>query len=195
MARAADPNTTALWEFSLKVYKEPEVEPACLLMQDKLGVDVNLLLTCLWLGASGRGRLSEEELCDLEQQVAFWQQEIIQPLRQVRRKLKDLSKVGGERFTTLRKSVSSSELDAEQMEQQMLHQALQHRVENEELGQVHRLSDAMHNLFILLDRSGAMDPGWTRSMAILLDACFPTATRPQIMEVLGAVNNAGGVQA
>ncbi|MBD3671597.1 MAG: TIGR02444 family protein [Gammaproteobacteria bacterium] len=180
----------ALWEFSLKVYQEPEVENACLLMQDKLDIDINMLLTCLWLGVSGRGRLNEAELNDLTQQVAFWQEEIIQPMRQVRRRLKDLSKVGGEEFTQLRKSVSASELDAEQMEQQMLYQALQHRLANEELSQVQRLSDTIHNLFLLLARDGSMEYGWNRSVAILLDACFPTATRGQILDVLGAVTSA-----
>jgi len=175
-----------LWRFSLEVYGQPEVEQACLLMQDKLGLDVNLLLACLWVGTSGRGRLSGEELGDLGQQVAFWHQEIVEPMRQVRRRLKELARFGGERFVAMRKSVSACELDAEQVEQQMLEQALGHRHPDSELGQVRRLSDALHNLLQLLQRTEGMEPGWLRSMAILLGACFPSVSREQILEILQA---------
>ena len=184
--KSQDKEAGALWGFSLEVYAQPEVEQACLLMQEKLGVDINLLLVCLWLGSSGRGRLNEAELIDLEQQVAFWQREIIQPLRQVRRRLKELSRFGGERFVTMRKSVSGCELDAEAVEQQMLEQALGHRHPDVELGQVKRLSDALHNLLLLMQRTDGMEPGWLRSMAILLGACFPTTTREQILDILQA---------
>jgi uncharacterized protein (TIGR02444 family) len=184
--KSQDREAGALWSFSLEVYAQPEVEQACLLMQEKLGVDINLLLVCLWLGSSGRGRLNEAELIDLEQQVAFWQREIIQPLRQVRRRLKELSRFGGERFVTMRKSVSGCELDAEAVEQQMLEQALGHRHPDVELGQVKRLSDALHNLLLLMQRTDGMEPGWLRSMAILLGACFPTTTREQILDILQA---------
>lgn len=175
-----------LWQFSLEVYGQPEVEQACLLMQDKLGLDVNLLLACLWVGVSGRGRLGGEALADLEQQVAFWHQEIVEPMRQVRRRLKELARFGGERFVAMRKSVSACELDAEQVEQQMLEQALGHCHPDESLGQVHRLSDALHNLVVLIERTEGMEPGWLRSMAILLGACFPAVSREQIMEILQA---------
>lgn len=179
-----EPEQQGLWEFSLAVYAEAEVEHACLLMQDKLDVDVNLLLTCLWLAVSGRGRLSDEELIDIEAQVAFWQQEVIQPLRRVRRRLKDLSRVGGKVHNSLRKSVSACELDAEQVEQQMLGQALMHRHQDEGLGQARRLSDALHNVFLLMKRSRQMENGWNRSLAILLGACFPGATRKEIIDIL-----------
>jgi uncharacterized protein (TIGR02444 family) len=184
--KAKDAQQSLLWGFSLAVYGQPEVEQVCLMLQDKLGLDVNLLLACLWVGVSGRGRLGEEELADLEQQVAFWQQEIVEPMRQVRRRLKELARFGGERFVAMRKSVSASELEAEQVEQQMLEQALEHRHQAAELGQAQRLSDTLNNLLILLRRTEGMEPGWLRSMAVLLEACFPSVTREQIMDILRA---------
>ena len=176
----------SLWEFSLSVYGEAEVEQACLLMQDKLDIDVNLLLTCLWLAVSGRGRLSTGELEDIETQVAYWQQQVIQPLRQVRRQLKELSRVGGSVHNTLRKSVSACELDAEQVEQQMLEQALVHRHPDISLGQARRLSDALQNVVLLMQRSQQMENGWNRSLAILLGACFPGTARSEILDILNA---------
>jgi len=182
--KRVEPQSQGLWEFSLTVYAEAEVEQACLLMQDKLSIDVNLLLTCLWLAVTGRGRLSEDELIDIEAQVAFWQKEIIQPLRQVRRRLKELSRVGGPVHKSLRKSVSACELDAEQVEQQMLEQALIHRHVDESLGQAGRLRDALNNILLLMQRSEKMENGWNRSLAILLGSCFPSATRQEIVDIL-----------
>lgn len=175
-----------MWEFSLTVYGTADVEQACLLMQDKLDIDVNLLLTCLWLAVTGRGRFSTGELEDIETQVAYWQQQIIQPLRQVRRQLKDLSRVGGTVHNTLRKSVSACELDAEQVEQQMLEQALLHRHPDISLGQARRLSDALQNVVLLMQRSRQMENGWNRSLAILLGACFPGAARNEILDILNS---------
>lgn len=40
------------WQFSLAVYAAPGVEAECLALQEALGIDVNLLLFFVWLGAS-----------------------------------------------------------------------------------------------------------------------------------------------
>jgi len=175
-----------VWDFSLSIYGEPEVEQACLLMQDKLDVDINLLLTCLWMAVSGRGRLSLEELDDLEAQVAFWRDEIIIPLRQVRKRLKDVSRIGGQIHKSLKKAVSSCELDAEQVEQQMLEQALLHRHQDVESGAARRLGDALQNILLLMQRSSQMEPGWNRSLAILLGACFPGLERAEVVGILNS---------
>ncbi|MDB5604693.1 MAG: hypothetical protein JWP25_1593 [Bradyrhizobium sp.] len=41
-----------LWRFSLAVYAGVATE--CLALQDSLGIDVNILLFCAWLGAVRR---------------------------------------------------------------------------------------------------------------------------------------------
>ena len=43
------------WDFSLSVYSTEGVPAACLVLQDHHQVDVNVILFCCWLGASGRG--------------------------------------------------------------------------------------------------------------------------------------------
>ncbi len=45
----------AFWRFSLALYARPGVAPALLMLQDRAGRDVNLILYALWLGA-GCGR-------------------------------------------------------------------------------------------------------------------------------------------
>ena len=46
-----------LWEFSLDFYARPGVSAALIELQDRAGLDVNLILFALWLGARhGRRR-------------------------------------------------------------------------------------------------------------------------------------------
>jgi uncharacterized protein (TIGR02444 family) len=42
------------WDFSLAVWGREAVEPACLALQERHGLDVNLLLFCGWAGRRGR---------------------------------------------------------------------------------------------------------------------------------------------
>ena len=49
---AADDHT-AFWNFSIVIYGQPGVREACLRLQDKAGLDVNVLLYCLWRAARG----------------------------------------------------------------------------------------------------------------------------------------------
>ena len=41
----------ALWRFALAVYQKPGVSDACLLLQDRHGCNVTLLLFAAWAGA------------------------------------------------------------------------------------------------------------------------------------------------
>ena len=77
----------ALWSFTLATYDAPGVAPACIGLQDRHGLDVNLLLFCCWAGARGH-ELSPAKLKRLAQGVAGWNAEVVQPLRAVRRRLK-----------------------------------------------------------------------------------------------------------
>ena len=76
------------WEYSITVYTRPGVEQACLTLQERLGVDVNLLLFCCWAGGRGH-RLTDEELTTLNEVSEPWQDSVVRPLRDVRRRLGD----------------------------------------------------------------------------------------------------------
>ncbi len=51
MGTAIDDNL--FWVFSLEVYQAPYVEDGLLLLQDRHGFDVNIILLCCWLGGRG----------------------------------------------------------------------------------------------------------------------------------------------
>jgi uncharacterized protein (TIGR02444 family) len=78
----------ALWRFSVAFYERLGVSEALIALQDHAGLDVNLMLFALWIGASGRGRLTSGELAIADLIVRPIRTDIVEPLRALRRKLK-----------------------------------------------------------------------------------------------------------
>jgi uncharacterized protein (TIGR02444 family) len=105
------------WRFSLAVYCQAEVEQECLALQQALGIDVNLLLFCAWLGAY-RIALSKKEVDSAASAVAAWHDQVVRPLRGVRQQIKTLKRDAFEDFRTRVKGI---ELEAEQIEQALLY--------------------------------------------------------------------------
>ena len=76
------------WRFALAVYLPEENRRLFLRLQDAAGMDVPLVLFCLWCGAEGL-RLSE---ASMRAAVAFsegWRRGRVEPLRALRRAWKD----------------------------------------------------------------------------------------------------------
>ena len=75
------------WDYSVALYGRPGVEAACLELQQRHRIDVNLVLLCLWLGERGTA-LDGEALARLCHAADRWQLEVVRPLRNLRRRLK-----------------------------------------------------------------------------------------------------------
>ena len=103
------------WRFSLAVYGQPGVAGECLGLQDKFGLNINLLLFCAWLGRRGIV-LSREDLEGASRSIASWHDHVVRPLRGVRRQMK----LHHEDVSALRAQVQRVEIEAEQVEQAML---------------------------------------------------------------------------
>jgi uncharacterized protein (TIGR02444 family) len=104
------------WRFSLAVYKPPDVAAECLALQEAVGLDVNLLLFCTWLGTRGIV-LSRSDIEAASRVVALWHNSVVRPLRGVRRHIKTQY---GDALEGLRSRIKDDELQAEQIEQAML---------------------------------------------------------------------------
>jgi uncharacterized protein (TIGR02444 family) len=120
MADAQMQQGSQFWRFSLRFYRQPEVADACIALQDGCGVDVNILLFLLWL-ATARRRVplaTAQELCA---KAAAWRDDVVAPLRTLRRRLKDGSTLvergAAELFRTRIKSI---ELEAERLQQEAM---------------------------------------------------------------------------
>ena len=106
------------WRFSLRFYRMPGVAEACIELQDRAGMDVNLLLFLLWNATESR-RLSPAEVADLDRMVGEWRKAAVIPLREIRRALKSppavVERGTAEAFRTRIKQV---ELEAERLQQE-----------------------------------------------------------------------------
>jgi uncharacterized protein (TIGR02444 family) len=111
------------WRFSLAVYRDRGVQAECLDVQERLGVDVNLMLFCAYLGAAEGLTLSKGDLDEAAGHVAAWHKEAVKPLRAARRSLKPWTDTGfafaGD-AAAARKQVQALEIKAEQIEQALL---------------------------------------------------------------------------
>jgi uncharacterized protein (TIGR02444 family) len=115
--------TPPLWKFSLAVYAGEGVQDECLALQERYGVDVNLLLLCAYLGAAEGAVLSHDNIADAAQKLGDWH-DIVRTLRAARRALKpwatdEKNSLLGE-TQVLRARVKAAELETERLEQAML---------------------------------------------------------------------------
>lgn len=114
-----------LWDFAVKIYSDRDVAAACLRLQDRRGLDVNLLLFCVWAAASGRGRLDRGELVAGIEAAQVWQAEVVAPLRHIRRYLKgSIAPADARLGAELGRVIAENELFSEHMEIQILTEIL-----------------------------------------------------------------------
>jgi uncharacterized protein (TIGR02444 family) len=111
---------SAFWRFSLRLYRQPGVAPACLTLQDDQGVDVNVMLFGLWLASQGR-RLGPDDFVAIEEACGEWRKEFVIPLRRARRNLREVPAGFDQKAAdALRTRVKGVELEAERLQQEAL---------------------------------------------------------------------------
>jgi uncharacterized protein (TIGR02444 family) len=116
MLLAAD----SFWSFGLALYGRPGVAPALIGLQDRLGLDVNILLYCCWVGSGGRS-LGAADVAAVEAAIEPWQAEVVRPLRALRRRLKGgFGELPGDRVEAYRKRLNELEIDGERFAQEAM---------------------------------------------------------------------------
>jgi uncharacterized protein (TIGR02444 family) len=111
------------WDFSLRLYARPGVAESCLRLQDRHGIDVNVLFCCLWLGMTGQDA-TRRDIARMIAGVRTLHEQVVKPLRVARTALKRmLATADGALLPAtgaLRAAIKKSELDAEHLEQILL---------------------------------------------------------------------------
>ena len=143
----AQPLGTPLWDFSIAVYGGDGVEGECLDLQERYGLDVNVLLLAAYAGVVEGVRLTAADFAAANATVAGWQADVVRPLRQARRGLK------GKNAETLRSQVKASETEAEKTEQVLLWQWSRRHLAASAPGD--RADALAANLRVVLDYVGA----------------------------------------
>jgi uncharacterized protein (TIGR02444 family) len=108
-----------LWSFSCSLYAKPCIEACCLDLQDRYGVNVTLLLWCLWLERRAV-LLTQETLLGALALVDPWDRHYVQPLRKIRRDLKLEFDQGLDRVLLFKQKISEAELLAEKLAMEKL---------------------------------------------------------------------------
>jgi len=175
------------WNFSLEVYSGEGVARCCIDLQERHGLDVNVLLFCCWIGASGRGRLQADELKRLCGRIGNWQRDIVMPLRAARRRLatgENLPIPPDEAASALRRRIADAEIEAEHVEQLMLAESYA-APGNRDRPAKERLAACLANLGLYSQLLGIKVERRDRvAVATILSACFPMLQAPEIEHAL-----------
>jgi len=109
MTHLFDPDE--FWSFSNQIYSRAGVKECCLTLQNRYGVDVNLLLLCCWVDRR-QLVIAEATLRELEELSESWQTGQLNPLRAARSQLA--------KGSTPYRVALKHELDTEKKEQRAL---------------------------------------------------------------------------
>ncbi len=115
--------SSPFWDYTWEVYHRPHVAGVCIELQETYAADVNMLMLSCWLAATGRGVLSVDEWGQSLHVTSVWRNEVVKPLRHVRKHMKSEQRVPAELY----QQVLDSEIKAERVEQIRLEQQWQHR--------------------------------------------------------------------
>lgn len=176
------------WDFSTRLYARGNAKDACLTLQDRHGLDVNVILFCCWVASSGRGAFRAGELEHALECVAEWRSKVTGVLRTLRHDLKDGMPPAPKPLSDdLRRVVVESELHAEHIQILMLHQSLD-RAGTGTFDRVQQLEDSVANLlrYFKLTETGTGNDE-LQLMIDVLAAAFPEETQQRIATTAGGM--------
>jgi uncharacterized protein (TIGR02444 family) len=120
------------WAFSLRVYGADGVAEECIELQERLSLNVSLLLFAAYAGVAEGIRLDATDIVAATGAVEAWHRETVRRLRAVRRALKPASIDAHNPLrlavAKLRAEVKAAELEAEKIEQAVLWRWSQERL-------------------------------------------------------------------
>jgi uncharacterized protein (TIGR02444 family) len=178
------PAAEAFWNFSVETYDREGVAAACLSLQDRRGLDVNILLLCCWSGRCGV-RLTEADLARALDAVRGWQRAVVSSLRTARRfaKTMDAGDAAGP-VQDLRARIGAIELESERIEQLLLAAAVPLPPPSAGIGSA---GAAAANLAAYAGANGlAVRPEDAVDLAILLTGSFPDVPRAEARRLFDA---------
>jgi len=177
--------SSPFWDYSLGIYRKPGVADACIALQDEFGLDVNMLLACLWFSAEGPGRLDSDQIRECVGRTRDWQDKVVKPLRTVRRYSKEQPAELPESLRDeFRPRLQAVELDAEHVEQLLIAGVLQPIIDGRDAESLSAGSrtkrnpgaDAAQNLLAYLALLGvALEQRITERLRLIVLAAFPDA--------------------
>jgi uncharacterized protein (TIGR02444 family) len=110
-------NTDLFTRFALELYRRAGVADACLDLQNRHDLDVNVVLFAAFVGAVRRQTLTIADLDLAHRRVDAWHHEVVRPLRAVRQRLRTGPVPAPNEATGgLRRKLAQLEIEAEVIE-------------------------------------------------------------------------------
>jgi uncharacterized protein (TIGR02444 family) len=138
------------WAFALHLYAQPGVADACLKLQDEAGLDVMMSLMIVFAAVRHRVLLTPAEIRKLDEACRPWREQIVQPLRAIRTRLKTgPSPAPGGATEPFRTTIKAAELAAERLQNQLLAERLPLRAPDRETVAVDDLRSVLRSVVTL----------------------------------------------
>ena len=114
-------DSATLWNFAVQLYGRAGVRDACLDLQDRCGLDVDLLLFAVWSAFAGPGQLDAGAFRECIAVTAAWRDRLLQPLRALRRTSSgDFDPIPEASSQAVARQLQAVELAAERVELELL---------------------------------------------------------------------------
>lgn len=180
-------NAEKLWQFAVAIYEIEAVKAACLRIQARYGLSISLVLGAIWLGAKGHGRMGATDMEDAIRRAMEWHREVIEPMRALRRKLRQQPPKGIEDDThELRRELLESELKAERIEQELFLLDFPEGLPVAAEGQ-HWRDAAVNSALLTRKHCPLPEPEALDALAQIISAACPGTPFPEMYEVLESV--------
>jgi len=169
----SEPMNNPFWDFSVSAYRIDGVAEACLRLQDRHGVDVNLFFYFCWLGGVRDSALESAEIMAVQEATAGWRDQVVRPLREVRRHMKSgYPGMDAATVESLRTDVKRIELQSERQQQDFLYNLTPNPKENRALN-VLAAARADRNIRQYLRSIGAtLEPADESDCEAVIAGCF-----------------------
>lgn len=175
-----------LWNFAVALYEDEDVKAACLRLQARYGISISLLLGAIWIGVNGLGRLGATDLETAIRRAMEWHREVIEPIRALRRQLRQQPPAGVEIQThELRHQLVEAELGAERIEMRLLLQDLPAGLSVAPEGE--RWRDAAVNAALMMRKSCPQREQEAEDALVkIIHAASPTTSREELERAIAA---------
>jgi uncharacterized protein (TIGR02444 family) len=173
-----------LWTFSEQTYALPEVEDICLKLQNNFEADINIIFYCIWI-AKKSITLNSDDACLLIKTAEPWQKNILKPLRDARKMMKQhIIAMPSNMLDQTVSNLGEMELNAEHMTQLALEKIIniEQCTNKSELSPIECASTNLSNYLHQLETITSIDQ-ITEELSTLLNAVFqdPEAIQVALM--------------
>jgi uncharacterized protein (TIGR02444 family) len=176
-----------LWEFAVAVYEQETVKSACLRVQARYGLSISLLLGSIWTGTQGYGRLGLTDLETTVRRAMEWHRDVIEPIRALRRQLRQQPPPGAEAATHhLRRQLVEAELNAERIEMRLFLEDFPKGLPKAPENELWR-DAAVNSSLLMRKNSPRPEPEALDSLAQIIGAVSPETPYEQLFTQIEAV--------